>query len=78
MTSQCLWGSVNMNVYDTGMYLQKVGVIPLGDMLPETALVKMMWCFGQTKTKEEARKLLITNVAYETSDRGFCRGNTHD
>jgi len=71
MTSQCLWGRVNMNVYDTGMYLQRAGVIPLGDVLPETALVKMMWCFGQTKDREEAAKLLTTNLAGETSERSL-------
>jgi glutamyl-tRNA(Gln) amidotransferase subunit D len=69
MTSQCLWGRVNMNVYDTGMYLQRVGVIPLEDMLPETALVKMMWCFGQTKDRDEAAKLLTTNLSFEISER---------
>jgi glutamyl-tRNA(Gln) amidotransferase subunit D len=69
MTSQCLWGRVNMNVYDTGMYLQRVGVTPLEDMLPETALVKMMWCFGQTKNRDEAAKLLTTNLAFEVSER---------
>lgn len=69
MTSQCLWGAVNMNVYDTGIYLQRLGVIPLGDMLPETALVKMMWCFGQTNNREEAAKLLVSNLAHELSER---------
>ncbi|MFQ6077121.1 MAG: Glu-tRNA(Gln) amidotransferase subunit GatD, partial [Candidatus Bathyarchaeia archaeon] len=69
MTSQCLWGRVNMNVYDTGMDLQAMGVIPLGDMLPETALVKMMWVLGQTKDLERARKLFLTNIAYEFSSK---------
>ncbi len=69
MTSQCLWGAVNMNVYDTGIYLQRLGVIPLGDILPETALVKMMWCFGQKNNREEAAQLLVSNLAYEFSDR---------
>ena len=69
MTSQCLWGRVNMNVYDTGMYLQRAGVIPLEDMLPETALVKMMWCFGQTEDRGEAARLLTSNLAYEISER---------
>ncbi len=69
MTSQCVWGRVNMNVYDTGRDLQKIGVTSLGDMLPETALVKTMWALGQTKEAEEARKLLVKNVADEFSDR---------
>ena len=69
MTSQCIWGRVNMNVYDTGRDLQEIGVIPFGDMLPETALVKMMWVLGQTKDVEEAKKLLTKNIANEFSDR---------
>jgi len=69
MTSQCIWGRVNMNVYDRGMDLQTMGVIPLEDMLPETALVKLMWVFGQTKDTDEVKKLLLTNIAGEISAR---------
>ncbi|MEA2089785.1 MAG: Glu-tRNA(Gln) amidotransferase subunit GatD [Thermoproteota archaeon] len=69
MTPQCLWGRVNMNVYDQARDLLAMGVIPLEDMLPETALVKMMWTFGQTKDLEEVKKLMTTNIAYEISPR---------
>jgi len=69
MTSQCLWGRVNMNVYETGIDLLKMGVVPLGDMLPETALVKLMWALGQTGDAEEAKRLLTTDVAHELSPR---------
>jgi len=69
MTSQCIWGRVNMNVYDQGRDLLALGVVPLEDMLPETALVKMMWTFGQTKNLEEAKHLLTTNIAHEISPR---------
>jgi glutamyl-tRNA(Gln) amidotransferase subunit D len=69
MTSQCIWGRVNMNVYEAGRDLQAKGVIPLEDMLPETALVKLMWVLGQTKDIEEAKLLMKTNVAGEISPR---------
>jgi len=69
MTSQCIWGRVNMNVYDTGRDLLALGVIPLEDMLPETALVKLMWILGQTQNPEEAKILLKTNIAGEFSPR---------
>lgn len=69
MTSQCVWGRVNMNVYDTGRDLLALGVIPLEDMLPETALVKLMWILGQTQNPEEAKTLLKTNMAGEFSQR---------
>ncbi len=69
MTSQCIWGRVHMNVYDTGRDLLEIGVIPLEDMLPETALVKLMWVFGQTNNVEEAKRLLTANLAHEFSPR---------
>ncbi len=69
MTSQCIWGRIDMNVYDQGRDLLAMGVIPLEDMLPETALVKLMWIFGQTKDTEEAKRLLKTNLTHEISPR---------
>ena len=69
MTSQCIWGRVGMNVYDTGRDLLAMGVLPLEDMLPETALVKLMWVFGQTTNIEEAKRLLTENIAHEISPR---------
>jgi len=69
LASQCIWGRVNMNVYDTGRDLLTLGVIPLEDMFPETALVKLMWVLGQTSNPEEAKKLLKTNIAGEFSPR---------
>ncbi len=74
MTSQCIWGRIDMNVYDQGRDLLAIGVIPLEDMLPETALVKLMWIFGQTKDPEEAKRLLTTNLAYEISPRTLPEG----
>jgi glutamyl-tRNA(Gln) amidotransferase subunit D len=69
MTSQCISGRVDMNVYDQGRDLLALGVIPLEDMLPETATVKLMWILGQTKDVEEAKKLLKANIAGEFSLR---------
>jgi glutamyl-tRNA(Gln) amidotransferase subunit D len=69
MTSQCIWGRLGMEVYYTGRDLLALGVIPLEDMLPETALVKLMWVLGQAKNIDEAKKLLTTNIAYEFSPR---------
>ncbi len=69
LASQCIWGRVNMNVYDTGRDLLNMGVIPLEDMFPETALVKLMWVLGQTELLEEAKTLMKTNLAGELSKR---------
>ena len=69
MCSQCIWGRVHMNVYAPARDLLRIGVIPLGDMLSETALVKMMWAFGQEKNPENVKKIMTTNLANELSDR---------
>jgi glutamyl-tRNA(Gln) amidotransferase subunit D len=49
--------------------LLSFGVVPLDDMFPETALVKLMWVFGQTESANEAKELLKTNIAGEFSPR---------
>ena len=69
MTSQCIWGRVNMNVYNMGRELMRRGVEPLDDMLPETAYVKMMWSLGNASNHDEARSLLKMNIAGEFVDR---------
>jgi glutamyl-tRNA(Gln) amidotransferase subunit D len=69
LASQCIWGRVNMNVYDTGRDLLSFGVVPLEDMFPETGLVKLMWALGQTNDTKEVIKLMKTNIAGEFSPR---------
>ena len=68
MTSQCIDGRVGMNVYESGRDLQELGIIPLSDMIPETALVKAIWALGNSKNIEEMKKLMIQNIASEFSD----------
>jgi glutamyl-tRNA(Gln) amidotransferase subunit D len=69
MTSQCLWGRVDMNVYSTGIDLQEIGVNPLEGMIPETALVKLMWVLGQTDDTRKIAEMMRTNFAGEISPR---------
>lgn len=71
MTSQCINGRVDMNVYDTGRDLLTAGVIPLEDMLAETALVKAMWALGNAKSPGEARELMTKNLSGEMTTRLF-------
>jgi glutamyl-tRNA(Gln) amidotransferase subunit D len=75
LASQCIWGRVNMNVYDTGRDLLSLGVIPTEDMFSETALVKLMWVLGQTDNTLEAIKLFKTNVVGEFSQRTLPQEN---
>jgi glutamyl-tRNA(Gln) amidotransferase subunit D len=69
MASQCLYGMVNMHVYSTGRKLISAGVISAGDMLPETAFVKLIWTLGQTDNMDDARKIMQTNIAGEIQDK---------
>ena len=69
MTSQCLYGAICDRVYDTGRDLLHAGIIEGEDMLPETALVKLMWVLGQTRDMEQIRELMRTNLAGEVSGR---------
>jgi len=73
MTSQCLWGRVDLNVYDTGRDLLKAGVIPLEDTLPETAFVKLMWALANSKSTDEARATMSRNIAGEVTSRSIQR-----
>jgi len=70
MTTQCLFGRVNMNVYSTGRQLLKIGVIPASDMLPETAFVKLSWILGSvTRDLREVARLINTNMVGEINER---------
>jgi glutamyl-tRNA(Gln) amidotransferase subunit D len=69
MTSQCLYGRTNLNVYSTGRQLLKTGVIPAGDMLPETAYVKLVWAMGQTQDLDGVRKVMHSNLRGELGDK---------
>jgi glutamyl-tRNA(Gln) amidotransferase subunit D len=69
MTSQCLFGRVNMRVYSTGRDLIKAGVLSGEDMLPETAYVKLMWVLAHAKTRQEIKQFISTNIAGEISER---------
>lgn len=73
MTTNCMEGRVNMNVYSTGRRLLKAGVIGGEDMLPETALIKLMWVLANEENVEEAMK---KNIAGEISDRREIKPNS--
>jgi glutamyl-tRNA(Gln) amidotransferase subunit D len=68
MSSQCIWGRVRMTVYETGRDLLNIGVVPMSDMIPETALVKAMWVLANSKDMKEAKELMLKNIAMEYSD----------
>ena len=66
MSSQCLAGSTNLNVYRNGRKLLESGVVETYDMLPETALVKMMWLSKHHHDK--VKDMMGQNLAGEISN----------
>jgi glutamyl-tRNA(Gln) amidotransferase subunit D len=68
MTSQCLYGSVNLNVYSTGRELIRAGVLPLRNMLPEVALVKAMYVLGNYE-EEKFEEMMRENLRGEIIER---------
>jgi glutamyl-tRNA(Gln) amidotransferase subunit D len=69
MTVQTLWGYVQMYVYDTGRDMMELGVIPAANMLPEVAYVKLAWALGQTSDVEEVKRIMLTPIAGEITER---------
>ena len=69
MTVQTLWGFAQMYVYDTGRDLLDVGVVPLDNMLPETALMKLGWVLGHTHEHDEVMAMMRNPVSHEMTER---------
>jgi len=69
MTVQTLWGFAQMYVYDTGRDLLDVGVVPLDNMLPETALMKLGWVLGHTDEHDEVMAMMRNPLSHEISER---------
>jgi len=69
MTLQTIWGYVHMFVYDTGRDMMAKGIIPTGNMLPEVAFIKLGWALGQTEDPEEVKKLMLTPINDDITER---------
>lgn len=67
MTSQCIYGRVQMTVYDTGRDLLNLGVVPLEDMSSETALVKSMWALSNSSNLKDLIDIMKINISDEIS-----------
>jgi glutamyl-tRNA(Gln) amidotransferase subunit D len=69
MTVQTLWGFAQMYVYETGRDLMDIGVVPLDNMLPETALMKLGWVLGHTDDHELVMRMMRKVVSHEMTER---------
>ena len=69
MTSQCISGRVDMNVYRTGVELVQIGVIPCEDMIAETVLAKLMWLLGNTTDTDKVQAAMTDSIVGEIDMR---------
>ncbi len=65
VTSQCLYDSANLGVYQVGTKMMALGVIQGRDMTSEAAMTKLMWGLGQGMNPDEIQALFARNLAGE-------------
>ncbi len=69
VTTQTVYGSTNSFVYRNLRLLAEAGAIHCGDMLTETAYIKLGWLLGQKLNREEVKKKMLENIAGELNQR---------
>ena len=67
VTTQCLYDSADLGVYQVGNRLLDLGVIQARDMTSEAAMTKLMWAIGQGMDQHQIAELFEQNLAGEVT-----------
>lgn len=65
--TQCLAGTVNMNIYANGKALERAGVIDGYDSTTESALAKLFYLMGKSRDNEWVKAMMSRNLKGEIS-----------
>ncbi len=66
--TQCIGGTVEMGIYDTGNQLSEAGVTGSGDMTTEATMTKLMFLLGQGMTQQQVQQNMLRSIAGELSE----------